>query len=329
MTLVTSAQSSYRVLYGEPIPDDLAQLATSVLPLGFELSVVGTAHGSLVREVRDADFLVVATSRVDEVVVRAGQHLRLIQAQGVGYDNIDLAACQRARVPVAITPEGTSVGVAEHVILLMLSLLKKLRNLDHAVRAGSWPVWQFRSNSYELAGKTLGIVGLGRIGHELATRANAFQMTVAYYDQRRISADEEASLQVSYQPLAKMLATSDIVSLHLPLTPDTKNLVDGSFLSSMKTNAILINTARGALVDESALCDALRDGLIAGAGLDVLSEEPPDFKNPLLVMENVIVTPHVAAGTRDAFLRKIQSIFANMQRVAAGQQPRNLVTSPD
>ena len=210
-------------------------------------------------------------------------------------------------------------------MLLALALLKKLRTLDEAVRTGSWPVWQYRSSSYELAGKTLGIVGLGRIGHEVASRANAFQMSVIYYDQRRLPAADESSLQVSYQPLVKLLAASDVVSLHLPLAADTEGLVDHRFLASMKPGALLINTARGALVDESALLAALRDGVIAGAGLDVLANEPPDPRNGLLTMDNVIITPHVAAGTRDAFLTKLRAIFANMQRVVDGQPPTNLV----
>jgi phosphoglycerate dehydrogenase-like enzyme len=324
--LVTSRSRPYRVLYGEPIPPDLAELARSVLPLGFELTVAQSTHlAALLPQLREVDFLVVATTRVDEAVVRAAPRLRLVQAQGVGYDNIDVAACRRAGVPVAITPEGTSVGVAEHVVLLALALLKKLCVLDRAVRAGSWPVWQYRSSSYELAGKTMGIVGLGRIGRELASRANAFRMTVVYYDQRRIVAKEEGCLHVSHRSLRTLLAESDIVSLHLPLTPETKGLVDASFLASMKQTAILINTARGALVDENALVNALDGKVIAGAGLDVLSDEPPDLTNRLLLMENVIITPHVAAGTRDAFLTKLRTIFANMQRVADGQPPQSLV----
>jgi phosphoglycerate dehydrogenase-like enzyme len=271
----------------------------------------------------------VATSCVNEVVVRAAQRLRLIQAQGVGYDNIDLTACVRAGVPVALTPEGTSVGVAEHVMLLALALLKKLRTLDEAVRTGSWPVWQYRSSSYELAGKTLGIVGLGRIGREVASRANAFQMSVIYYDQRRLPVDDESSLRVSYRPLVNLLAASDVVSLHLPLGADTEGLVDRRFLAAMKPGALLINTARGALVDEGALLAALGDGVIAGAGLDVLASEPPDPCNGLLTMDNVIITPHVGAGTRDAFLTKLRAIFANMQRVVDGRPPTNLVRPAD
>ena len=168
--------------------------------------------------------------------------------------------------------------------------------MDKAVQTGSWPVWQYRSSSYELAGKTLGIIGLGRIGREVASRANAFQMSVIYYDQRRLAAGDESSLRVTYQPLVKLLAVSDVVSLHLPLAPDTQGLVDHRFLASMKSGALLINTARGALVDERALLAALRDGVIAGAGLDVLANEPPDVCNGLLRMDNVIITPHVAAG---------------------------------
>ena len=223
---------------------------------------------------------------------------------------------QKAGVPVCITPEGTSVGVSEHVILIALSLLKNLRSLDGTVRSGSWPVWSHRSTSYELAGKVFGIVGSGRVGREVALRVSAFGCSVVYYDESRSAEVDERRFQVSYLPLPSLLSTADIVSLHLPLSPTTQGIVDSRFLGSMKPTALLINTARGELVEEASLIDALRNGTIAGAGLDVLRKEPPDPRNELLDLPNVEVTPHVAAGTRDAFLAKLEAIFANMRRVA-------------
>jgi glyoxylate reductase len=315
------------IVYGEPIPDDLRALAADLVPAEFRLLLVSNREREeLLSLMPEADFLLVATARVDEELLRAAPRLRLVQHQGVGYDNIDVDACRRAAIPVALTPEGTTTGVAEHTLLLILSLFRHLVALDTAVRRGEWPVWSMRSRSVELAGKSVGLIGFGRIGREVARRARAFDTTTVYHDAARAPAAVETELGATYVARDDLLRQADVVSLHAPLTAETRGLIGERELRLMQPHAVLINTARGALVDEPALVRALDKGWIAGAGLDVLAQEPPRPDNPLLTRPNVILTPHVAAGTRDAYRTKMRAVFANMQRVARGEAPLNQVS---
>jgi glyoxylate reductase len=315
------------IVYGEPIPDDLRSLAADLVPAGFRLLLVSSREREeLLSLMPEADFLLVATARVDEELLRAAPRLRLVQHQGVGYDNIDVDACRRAAIPVALTPEGTTTGVAEHTLLLILALFRHLLALDAAVRRGDWPVWSMRSRSVELAGKSVGLIGFGRIGREVARRARAFDTTIVYHDAVRAPAAVETELGASFVARDDLLRQADVVSLHAPLTAETRGLIGERELRLMQPHAVLINTARGALVDEPALVRALDEGWIAGAGLDVLAQEPPHSGNPLLTRSNVILTPHVAAGTRDAYRTKMRAVFANMQRVARGEAPLNQVS---
>jgi phosphoglycerate dehydrogenase-like enzyme len=317
----------FTIVYGEPIPDDLRAIAADLVPAGFRLLVVSSRdREELLRLMPGADFLLVATARVDEELLRAAPRLRLVQHQGVGYDNIDVDACRRSAIPVALTPEGTTIGVAEHTVLLILALFRHLITVDAAMRRGEWPVWSMRSRSVELAGKTVGLIGFGRIGREVARRARAFDTTIVYQDAVRAPAPVEAELGATSVSRDDLLRQADVVSLHAPLTAETRGMIGERELRLMPPHAVLINTARGALVDEPALVRALAEEWIAGAGLDVLVQEPPGAGNPLLTCPNVILTPHVAAGTRDAYRTKMHAVFANMQRVARGEAPLNQVS---
>jgi D-3-phosphoglycerate dehydrogenase len=310
----------YRVVYLEPIPAAVEAIVRSRLPAGFEL-VVRPADEPVAAAVAGADFVLVATVGLDEAALAAANRLRLIQHQGVGYDNIDLAAARRRGIPVAICPAGTSVGVAEHVFLLVLALYKRLLEADASLRRGEWLQWALRPTSFELAGKTIGLLGLGRIGREVAVRARAFAANVVYFDPVRPDTAIERSLGVTWLPLDEVLAASDVISLHLPLTSETRKIIDAAALARMRPSALLINTARGPLVDEVALAEALRAGHLLGAGLDVFDREPPPVDHPLFALPNVVVTPHVAAGTVDALRTKMDACFANMRRVLAGDEP--------
>lgn len=321
-----ATRSMPHVLYAEPLPDDLRAMVRDALPAGWGFEAVTSRdREELLRRADGADFLIVASARVDDELLRASPRLRLVHHQGVGHDNVDLAACRSAGVPVAITPEGTTTGVAEHTILLILALYKHLRDVDAAVRAGRWPVWEFRSRSYELAGKTLGLVGFGRVGRALARRARAFDAIVVYYDPFPAPPDVDEELGVRALRLDDLLRDADVISLHLPLAPDTRGIIGARELGLMRPHALLINTARGPLVDERALEDALAAGRIAGAGLDVFAQEPPPPDHPLFRLDNVVLTSHVAVGTRDAFRTKMEAISANLQRANAGERPRNVV----
>lgn len=316
------------MLYAEPLPADLTAIVRATAPDGFVVQVMRSQdRQELLARIRDADFVLVASTRIDAEVVRAAPGLRHIQHQGVGYNNIDVGACAQAGVSVALTPEGTTTGVAEHTFLLVLALYKQLRLTETALRSGGWPVWEFRTRSFELAGKTMGLVGFGRIGRAVAARARAFEANIVYYDPCPVSAEQERALGVSGVGLDEVLSRSDIVSLHLPLTPETHGCLGARELGLMQAQAILINTARGPLVDETALVEALISGRIAGAGLDVFVAEPPAPDNPLLRLDNVVVTPHIAAGTKDAFVTKMRAAFGNLERVARGVQPLHEVSS--
>ena len=183
-----------------------------------------------------------------------------------------------------------------------------------------------RSRSIELAGKTVGLVGFGRIGREVARRARAFDATIIYHDLMRASASVEAELGATYVSRDDLLCRADVVSLHVPLTAETWGMIGERELRLMRADAVLINTARGALLDEQALVRALAEEWIAGAGLDVFAQEPPSADSPLLTFPNVVLTPHVAAGTRDAYRTKMQAVFSNIQRVARGEAPLHQVS---
>jgi phosphoglycerate dehydrogenase-like enzyme len=319
--------ADHTVVYLEPVPADVEQIVRACLPPELELRV--RREVELVAEVlHDADFVLVATTPLPAAALAGAKRLRLIQHQGVGYDKTDVAAATRLGIPVALCPAGTSIGVAEHVFLLILALYKRLRVAEAALRGGSWLQWELRAGSYELAGKTLGLVGLGRIGREVTVRARAFAANVIYYDVARAGPEVEQSLGVQFTPFAELLAETDIISLHLPLNPATRHIIGAPELRLMRPPAVLINTARGPLVDEAALVAALQAGQIAGAGLDVFEAEPVSASDPLLKLPNVVLTPHIAAGTADALVVKMKACFANMLRVSRGETPADTVTPP-
>lgn len=315
----------HRVVYLESVPPAVEAIIRSCLPDGFTLRV-RRAEESPAALVGEAEFILVATTPLTAEMIAAAPGLKLIQHQGVGYDNVNVEAAARAGVPVALTPEGTSSPVAEHVILLVLSLYRNLLAANQALRQGQWLRWELRPQSYDLRGKRLGIVGLGRIGREVAQRARAFECRLLYYDVVQAPVEVEAELGVIYTPFNDLLAQSDIVTLHVPCTESTQGMISAPELARMRPTALLINTARGELVDEAALYQALISGQIAGAGLDVFAGEPPAPDHPLLQLDNVVATPHIAAGTRDALVAKMQAAFTNMQRVTQGLPPHNQVT---
>lgn len=316
---------NFRVVYLEPVPEDVGKIIKSCLPSNFDLHIRRPSE-SVEDVLPSADFVLVATTPLSASTLASATGLRLIQHQGVGYDKTDIVAAAELGIPVALCPAGTSVGVAEHVFLLILALYKKLRQAEESLRAGHWLQWELRSSSYELAGKTVGIIGLGRIGREVAYRARAFTANVIYYDVRQLPPDFEKDHGIRFVTFTEALEQADIITLHIPLTTATRYIVSTPELERMKPSAILINTARGPLVDECALVEALKTGQIGGAGLDVFSDEPLPMGHPLLSLSNVVLTPHIAAGTVDALVAKMNSCFENMLRVTRGEEPIDVVT---
>jgi len=278
----------------------------------------------VVEKVADADFLI--TARASARVIAAARRLKLIQMPGVGYDTIDIEAARRAGIPVALAPEGTVIGVAEHVVMVILALFRQLRQHESALRRGEWLGWQLRPTSRSLYGKTVGIVGLGRIGREVARRLRPFEVALLYCDAVPALPEVEQELGVQRTHLDDLLARSDVVTLHIPLSSRTRGLIGGRELGLMKRDAILVNTSRGAVVDEAALVEALRTGSIGGAALDVFQQEPLPPGHPLTQLDNVVLTPHSAPGTREIQIEKARASIANMLRVLRGEPLRNQVT---
>ena len=270
--------------------------------------------------VAEADGIVIrANGRITERLLAHAPLLRVVGRHGVGLDSVDLEACNRRGVRVVYTPLATVEAVAEHAVGLMLAVAKQIVRGDAAARAGEFTA-RHRLIGQELYGQTLGVVGFGRIGQRLAEVCRAaFDMSIVFTDVLPYE-DAAARLGGERVSLHDLLRRSDVVSLHLPLTPETWHLIDGAALARMKPGAILINTARGAVVDEVALVEALRANRIF-AGLDVFEEEPLPVGSPLVTLPNVVLTPHSAAHT-EAALRAMASVVEDVMRVLQGEPPR-------
>lgn len=253
--------------------------------------------------------------------------LKLVQQGGVGYVDTYVQALRERGVPFAITPEGTCLGVAEHTVLLMLAVYKHLAHAHAAMKAGQWPHEQLRPNSYFLYDKVVGIVGLGRIGTDVARRLRGFEpRQLLYYDLFPKPAEVERQLGVERATLDDLLRASDIVTLHVYLSEGSRQMIGARELGLMRHSAVLINTSRGEVVDEAALYRALRDDKIWGAGLDAWTEEPTPPDNPILQLPNATCTPHMATGTVDADRMKFEAAIANFRRVLRGEPPLNVVS---
>ena len=314
---------SYTVFYMNPAATvEVCDIIRGQMPDGWRLTTPfhATDFGP---ELAGADFIIVATEAIRREHLEQAPRLKMIQHQGVGYEKIDIDACRLRGIPVGLTPEGTSVGVAEHTLLLILAVYKRLVVASTGIRQGDWMQWSLRQDSFELSGKVLGLAGFGRIGREVARRALAFDARVIYYDP--VAAERCDPCIERVKSLESLLARADIVSLHLPQTPSTFHLMDTANLNRMKRGAVLINTARGGLVDEAALVESLRTGHLGGAGLDVFETEPLPPDHPLLMLPNVIATPHIAAGTCDALRAKMAAVFENLQRFIHGEPLKNIV----
>ena len=249
-----------------------------------------------------ADAIIVRTTKLTAAAIDAAPRLKIVSRHGVGYDNVDLAALDRRAIPLTLVGNVNALSVAEHTLFMMLTIAKEAIPYDRATRNGNWKLRDsFRAT--ELSGKTLLLLGFGRIGREVARRAQAFGMTVLAYDPY---VRDAAMYAARVQPVPKLedaIPTADFVSVHLPMTPETKGIIGAPQLAAMKKTTIVISTARGGLVDEAALADALRSGQIRAAGLDVFVEEPPAADSPLLRLDNVLLSPHIAGLTEECAMR--------------------------
>jgi phosphoglycerate dehydrogenase-like enzyme len=312
-----------KILFAPSQPAVILDLARSMTPPGFELVVTDIGTPEFYQAAADAEYYLGLARRMGGEFFRAAPKLRLVQLLSAGYDHVDVEAARKAGVPVSNNGGANAIAVAEHTIMLTLAVLKRLVRFHIDVVAGKWRVGNLAEGRvYELAGKTLGIVGLGNIGKKVARRAAAFDVRTQYYDIARLTEEGEDALDVRFVLLDELLRTSDVVSLHVPLDDSTRHLIGARELALMKPSAILINTCRGPVVDEAALHRALTGGQIAAAGLDVMVEEPPAPNHPLLSLPNVTLTPHSAGPTSENWTARFRNGFDNIQRVAAGRPPR-------
>jgi phosphoglycerate dehydrogenase-like enzyme len=311
-----------RILFAPKQDPVVMEIARSLTPPGFELVEVDFGTPQFIEAAADAEFYMGLARNMGGEFFRSAPKLKLVQLLSAGYDRVDVEAARKAKVPVANNGGANAIAVSEHTILLMLAVLKQLVRFHLDVVAGTWrPPASSESPVYELSGRTVGIIGLGNIGKKVARRAAAFDARVQYYDIQRLTEAEEDGLGVRFALLNELLRTSDIVSLHVPLNDGTRRMIGARELSQMKPGAILINTCRGPVVDENALYEALKGKRIAGAGLDVLVEEPPAKNHPLFTLPNVTLTPHSAGPTWENWTARFRNGFDNIERVAAGRKP--------
>jgi glyoxylate reductase len=259
------------------------------------------SHEELLKRVQGVDgILSLLTDKIDgEVMDAAGKQLKVISNHAVGFDNIDLPAATDRKIPVGNTPDVLTDATADFAFTLMMAAGRRLIEADRYVRDGKWKTWgPMLLLGTEMKGTTLGLIGFGRIGKAMARRAVGFDMRVIYYD----PADKSTEFHATSVDFETLLEESDFISLHTPLTPDTRHLINAEALSQMKPNAVLINTSRGPVVDMAALYEALKEHRIFAAGLDVTEPEPLPMNSPLLTLDNLVVAPHIASAgkvTRD------------------------------
>ncbi len=280
----------------------------------------------LLSRIGDQDgLLCMITDAVDEELLGRASRLKMIANMGVGYNHIDVAAATRRGIPVSNTPGVLTDATADLAFTLILAVARRVVEGDRQVRSGEFQLWApFLFLGREVSGKTLGIVGFGRIGRAVARRARGFNIRVLYHSRNRLTSAEERESCAEYADLNTLLRQSDFVSLHVPLTEDTRRLIGAAELSRMKPTAYLINTARGPVVDEKALLAALQKGAIAGAGLDVYENEPA-LTPGLAELSNVVLLPHVGSATLETRAAMAAMAVRNLIAGLSGQRPPNLV----
>ena len=313
-----------KVLVTREIPDAGRRLLRD-----FDVSVVSESppeRGELLEAVRGAaGILPTVTEKMDaEVMDAAGDGLKVIANMAVGYDNVDLAAAGERNVVVTNTPEVLNETTADTAFMLLLAAARRLGEAERLLRSGGWEAWgPMQLTGPDVWGKKLGVVGFGRIGQAVARRARGFDMEVLYHDQYRIESAEKVS-GVRYVELDELLRTCDFISVHTPLTDETHHLIGATELGRMKSEAVLINTSRGPVVDEAALANALAEGRIFAAGLDVYEKEP-EVHPKLLELENAVLAPHIGSASVETRDRMAVLAAENIVAVLSGEEPKTPV----
>ncbi|MBC7319116.1 hydroxyacid dehydrogenase [bacterium] len=311
-----------KVLIVQPIHESGINLLKSA---GFEVVYASSSDPKVVaKEIKGIDGVIVRAAPFTSEIIEQADALKVISRHGVGVDNIDIESASKKGILVLNTPGVNDVSVAEHTIAIILALSKRIKDIDNAVRVGNFNIREEYS-IIDIDGKTLGIIGFGRIGSLVAKKCkNAFNMRILVYDPY---VDKERVKEVDGElvDLETLLRESDFVTIHAPLNDETRGLIGERELRMMKSSAFIINMARGPIWDENAVARALSEGWIRGAGTDVFEEEPPDKDNPLLKLNNIILSPHMAALTKECVIRMAVGSAQGVIDVLTGKKPKSIV----
>ena len=312
-----SSHIAFLTPMAQPTIDVIRGLSPEGFTIAFAQSNQSSEHLELVK---DAEVIMAAGTFVTAEIIAQAPRLKLIQKWGIGVDKIDLEAARRAGVTVAITAGATSIPVSEHTLMLILATSRRLPLAHRSLQEGKWIAAELRTVCSKLDGKTVGLFGFGNIARYVAKRLSGFDVNLIYHSRTRLNPALEQHYNVRYVDFDTLLKESDILSLHAPLTPQTKHLFNAETFKKMKRGAMLINTARGELIDEHALVEALLTGQLSSAGLDTFEGEPPRADHPLLHMDQVVATPHAAGGVYDNVPHIVGHMFRNIE-LFFNQQP--------
>jgi len=297
-----------------PMAAPTIDVVRTLTPPGFTIAFAQTNDSAEQLEiVRNADVIMAAGTFVTAEMIAQAPRLKLIQKWGIGVDKIDLEAARRSGVTVAITAGATSIPVSEHTLMLILATSRRLPVAHRSLQEGKWIASELRTVCAKLDGKTVGLFGFGNIAKFVAKRLSGFDVYIIYHNRTRLDPVIEQQFNVRYVDFDTLLAQSDILSLHAPLTEQTRHLFNAQTFNKMKRGAMLINTARGELIDEAALVDALRSGQLSSAGLDTFEGEPPRADHPLFQMDQVVATPHSAGSVYDNVPYIVGHMFRNIK----------------
>jgi glyoxylate reductase len=314
-----------KVFVTHPLYPEAQQVLQASCECEFWSKLERPPREELLRRLKDKEALVcLLTEKIGDEVLRAAAKLRIVANVAVGYDNIDLPACTKRGVVVTNTPGVLDETTADFAWALMLAVSRRVVEADQYVRGGNWKGWDFdQFCGTDVWGKTIGIVGFGRIGQAVARRAAGFGMKVLYHSRKRVGEDIEKELRAEYRDLNALLGESDFVTIHVPLNGETRQMFDAAKLFRMKPTAFLINTARGPVVDEAALVHALESAKIAGAGLDVFEQEP--FVHSGLKRPNVVLAPHLGSASNETRGKMALVAAQNVVALFQGQRPPNML----
>lgn len=316
----------FKVLLTREIPGVAMEKLKREVDLEYVSGETKLTKEEIVEKIKGKDGIIsMLDDPIDADVINASPNLKVISNYAVGFNNIDIKTATEKGIVVTNTPGVLTNATADLAWALLMAVSRRIVEGDKYLRAGKFHCWGPKLMlGYEFAGKTLGIIGMGRIGSAVAKRAKGFDMHVIYYKRRRLSEEEEREIGAEYVNLDELLSSSDFISIHTPLTEDTKNMLGEEQFKKMKKNCILVNTARGPIIDEKALAKALKEGWIAGAGLDVYENEPA-VTPELLELDNVVLEPHIGSATYEARERMAEMVVEDCLAVLNGKKPQNIV----